>query len=162
PSMHDVTATDCCFSTPRMIMQKCMALTTTATPRGCTASCRASAISTVSRSCTCSRRAYMLTRGGILDSPTTLPAGRYATGALPSPARMARTWSLISDMGLPPGHGRRRRARHLQAGGDLGDRAGAADRLARRRVVPGAPAMGLAQALEVRALPGLLEGLHDR
>ena len=32
--MQEVTATEFCFSTPRMIMQKCMASITTPTPRG--------------------------------------------------------------------------------------------------------------------------------
>ncbi len=34
--MQEVTATEFCFSTPRMIMQKCMASMTTPTPRGST------------------------------------------------------------------------------------------------------------------------------
>ena len=33
--MQDVTATEFCFSTPRIIMQKCTASMTTPTPRGC-------------------------------------------------------------------------------------------------------------------------------
>ena len=74
--MHEVTAIEFCFSTPRIIMQKCMASMITPTPRGLTAFWMASAICTVRRSCTCRRRAKMSTRRGILERPTTLPLGR--------------------------------------------------------------------------------------
>ena len=73
--MQDVTATEFCFSTPRIIMQKCTASITTPTPRGSIASWIVSAIWTVSRSWTWSRRANMSTRRGTLDSPSTLPFG---------------------------------------------------------------------------------------
>ena len=72
PSMQDVTATEFCFSTPRIIMQKCTASITTPTPRGWIASWIVSAIWTVSRSCTWSRRANMSTRRGTFDRPEHL------------------------------------------------------------------------------------------
>src|SRR5262245_41102556 len=50
PNMELVTATECCFSTPRMIMHRCWASMTTATPRGRTFSLIVSAICMVSRS----------------------------------------------------------------------------------------------------------------
>ena len=73
--MQEVTAIEFCFSTPRIIMQKCMASMTTPTPLGWMTSWIVSAIWTVSRSCTCSRRANMSTRRGIFERPTTLPFG---------------------------------------------------------------------------------------
>src|SRR5262245_59581341 len=71
PSIELVTAIECCFSTPRMIMHKCWASMTTATPFGLTLYWMVSATSFVSRSCTCKRRANMSTSRGILLSPMT-------------------------------------------------------------------------------------------
>ena len=73
--MQDVTAIEFCFSTPRIIMQKCMASITTPTPRGWSVSWIVCATWTVSRSCTWSRRANMSTRRAILERPTTFPSG---------------------------------------------------------------------------------------
>ncbi len=81
--MQEVTATEFCFSTPRIIMQKCIASITTPTPRGWMVSCIVSAIWVVSRSCTWRRRANMSTSRGIFERPTTFPFGMYATWALP-------------------------------------------------------------------------------
>ena len=44
PSRHEVVMTEFCFSTPRIIMQRCFASITTATPAGWSACIRASAI----------------------------------------------------------------------------------------------------------------------
>ena len=74
--MQDVAATEFCFSTPRMTMQKCMASMTTPTPRGWIVSWIVCAIWTVSRYWTWRRREYRSTRRGILDNPTTFPLGR--------------------------------------------------------------------------------------
>src|SRR5579871_2738847 len=79
PSMALVTVWGRCFSTPRIIIQKWLASHLTATPRGAMASWIASATCWVRRSCTCSRRANMFTIRGILLSPMTFFAGKYAT-----------------------------------------------------------------------------------
>src|SRR5271154_2802246 len=50
PSIALVTVPECCFSTPRIIMQKCCASHTTPTPLGVRCCCRQTAISCVSRS----------------------------------------------------------------------------------------------------------------
>ena len=55
---------ECCFSTPRIIMQRCSASRMTATPCGLMASVMASAIWRVRRSCTCRRRAKTSTSAG--------------------------------------------------------------------------------------------------
>src|SRR5579862_2940901 len=64
PSMVLVTVLDPCFSTPRIIMQKCWASHSTPTPRGEITWAIASATCCVSRSCNCSRRANMSTIRG--------------------------------------------------------------------------------------------------
>src|SRR5690606_20891085 len=83
PRSADVIVLESCFSTPRIIMQKCAASITTPTPRGCSASTSASATWSVIRSCTCSRRAKTSTTRAIFDNPTIRPLGMYATCALP-------------------------------------------------------------------------------
>src|ERR1051326_7713397 len=50
PNIELVTATEFCFSTPRMIMQRCCASITTATPRGWILALIVSAIWVVNRS----------------------------------------------------------------------------------------------------------------
>ncbi len=50
PRSADVVTTECCFSTPRAIMHKCCASTTTPTPLGCKISIRPPAICDVIRS----------------------------------------------------------------------------------------------------------------
>src|SRR4051794_7142840 len=52
PSIEEVTAAECCFSTPRIIMQRWRASTTTPTPSGAIACWMLSAICIVNRSCT--------------------------------------------------------------------------------------------------------------
>src|SRR4029077_10021207 len=51
--MEDVIVEECCFSTPRIIMHRCLASTTTPTPCGLIALSITSAICVVRRSCTC-------------------------------------------------------------------------------------------------------------
>ena len=70
-----VTVREFCFSTPRIIMQKCAASMTTPTPVGCSTSMIASAIWSVSRSWTWSRRAKTSTMRATLDRPRILPFG---------------------------------------------------------------------------------------
>ena len=67
--------TEFCFSTPRIIMQRCFASTTTATPAGCRAFISASAIWMVRCSWICRRRAKTSTIRATLESPITLPFG---------------------------------------------------------------------------------------
>src|SRR6266542_1566894 len=88
PSIALVTATEFCFSTPRIDMHKCVASVTTPTPSGLIFSRSVLAIWFVSRSCTCRRRAKMSTRRAILLRPTTLPFGMYATWHLPKNGSM--------------------------------------------------------------------------
>lgn len=77
-----------CFSTPRIIMQKCAASTITPTSLGARASTNASAIWSVSRSWTCSRRANTSTTLATFERPTTLPSGTWATCAVPKQGSM--------------------------------------------------------------------------
>jgi hypothetical protein len=77
--MAEVTATEFCFSTPRITMQRCLASITTATPCGLIFAMIVSAIWVVRRSCTWSRRANTSTRRGILLSPITFWVGHVAT-----------------------------------------------------------------------------------
>ncbi len=79
PSIVLVTVLECCFSTPRIIIQKWLASTRTPTPRGEMTFETASATCVVRRSCSCRRRANMFTMRGILLRPITLSFGRYAT-----------------------------------------------------------------------------------
>ena len=74
--MELLTAMVFCFSTPRIIMQRCRALTTTPTPCALSFDFRVSAIWTVSRYWTCSRRAKVSTMRGILLRPTTFLFGK--------------------------------------------------------------------------------------
>src|SRR6185503_8540072 len=76
PRSELVTALEFCFSTPRIIMQRCCASITTPTPRGASRSKSAEAIWFVNRSCTCSLLAKTSTRRGIFDSPMIRPRGR--------------------------------------------------------------------------------------
>ena len=81
--MAEVIAFEFCFSTPRINMHRWTASITTATPRGCSTSLIVLAIWVVSRYWTCSRRLNISTSRGILDRPTILRPGRYATWHLP-------------------------------------------------------------------------------
>jgi hypothetical protein len=81
PLTADVTTSVPGARTPRMVMQRCSALTRTMTPSGWRAVTRVSAIVLVRRSCNCSRPATVWTNRAILDNPVILPCleGMYAT-----------------------------------------------------------------------------------
>src|SRR5438309_8370168 len=83
PRRHEVFMTEFCFSTPRIIMQRCFASTTTATPEGCKQFMSDSAIWVVRFSWICKRRANTSTIRATLERPITFPFGRYATCARP-------------------------------------------------------------------------------
>src|SRR6185437_15464059 len=72
PRTDEVTITEFCFSTPRIIMQRCFASIITPTPRAPMVSMIAREICSVSRSCSCRRRAYMSTSRASLLTPNTL------------------------------------------------------------------------------------------
>src|SRR5205814_4978617 len=69
PRRQDVFITEFCFSTPRIIMQRCLASMTTATPPGCNVRMSASAISVVSCSWICNLRAKTSTMRATLERP---------------------------------------------------------------------------------------------
>ena len=71
PSMADVFITEFCFSTPRIIMQRCLASMMTATSSTSVAVFIARAISMVRSSWFCNRRAYISTILATLDRPMT-------------------------------------------------------------------------------------------
>ena len=98
PRMALVMVLEFCFWTPRIIMHRWEASTTTPTPRGASASSIALAISSVSRSCTCSRRAYRSTILGIFDRPTIRRCGMYATCALPKNGKRWCSQRLYSSI----------------------------------------------------------------
>src|SRR5215469_3954282 len=75
PSMEEVTASECCFSTPRIIMQRWRASMTTPTPWGSMTFWMVSAIWVVRRSWIWRRRENSSMRRGILLRPMTLPLG---------------------------------------------------------------------------------------
>ena len=75
PSMDEVMAMEFCFSTPRIIMQRCCASMTTPTPCGSRADRIVLAIWDVRRSWTCSRRLKTSTSRTILLSPMIFPLG---------------------------------------------------------------------------------------
>ena len=71
--MADVTISEFCFSTPRIIMQRCRQRNTTPTPSALAASWIAYATCSVSRSWICRRRAKQSTMRAIFETPSTLP-----------------------------------------------------------------------------------------
>jgi len=81
--MEDVIVEECCFSTPRIIMHRCLASTTTPTPCGLMALPIASAICVVRRSCTCTHRT---------SRPAEFPPG--------SPGRILRKLTLRGTLAL--------------------------------------------------------------
>ena len=83
PSTLDVTITEFCFSTPRIIMHRWRHSITTPTPSAPTLSRTARAISAVSLSWICKRAARQSTIRAILLTPSTRPRPMYPTWHFP-------------------------------------------------------------------------------